>query len=142
MESKMRARYTLHFGGLVFIFALAALVGCAQPGQEVARGPQVPIVYPDSQRIDYVDTYHGTEVADPYRWLEKLESVATAAWVESENAVADPFLEAIPTREQIRERLTEVWNYERYKVPVKEGGRYFYRRNDGLQDQDVLYVVD
>ncbi|MGB6640310.1 MAG: prolyl oligopeptidase family serine peptidase [Thermoanaerobaculia bacterium] len=138
----MRYKYALPGGTSVFIIAIAALIGCAQPDQRAGGGPQVPTSYPDSQRIDHVDTYHGTEVVDPYRWLEELDSPVTAAWVESENAVADPFLEAIPTLEQIRERLTKVWNYERYKVPVKEGGRYFYRRNDGLQDQDVLYVVD
>jgi prolyl oligopeptidase len=127
---------------LLSVLVFALLISCVQPDQQAGGEPQVPAAYPDSQRIEHVDTYHGTEVADPYRWLEELDSPVTAAWVESENAIADPFLEAIPNREQIRERLTEVWNYERYKLPVKEGGRYFYRRNDGLQDQDVLYVVD
>ena len=138
----MRSRYASPCGVLLSVLVFALLISCVQPDQQAGGEPQVPAAYPDSQRIEHVDTYHGTEVADPYRWLEELDSPVTAAWVESENAIADPFLEAIPNREQIRERLTEVWNYERYKLPVKEGGRYFYRRNDGLQDQDVLYVVD
>jgi prolyl oligopeptidase len=82
------------------------------------------------------------EVADPYRWLEELEGQETTEWVAAQNAVAEPFLEQIPQREEISRRLTELWNYERYQVPIKEGGRIFYRRNDGLQDQDVLYVAE
>ena len=81
-------------------------------------------------------------MVDPYRWLEDLEGAETAQWVADQNAVAQPFLEAIPARDKINDRLTEVWNYERYGIPDKEGGRYFYERNDGLQDQDVLYVLD
>lgn len=98
--------------------------------------------YPVSRSVDHSDLYHGTSVADPYRWLEQLDSPETKAWVEAENAVARPFLEAIPARKRLIERLTTLWNYERYQVPFEEGGRYFFRRNDGLQNQDVLYVLD
>ncbi len=100
------------------------------------------VVYPETARGDVVDTYFGEEVADPYRWLEDLHSEAVAAWVEAQNAVSQPFLEAIPQRELIKQRLTELWNYERFGLPDKEGGRYFFERNDGLQDQDVLYVAE
>src|SRR5690606_36150740 len=97
--------------------------------------------YPDTRRGDQVDVYHGERVADPYRWLET-DSAETRRWIETQNALAQPWLEAIPAREKIKQRLTELWNYERYGVPVKRGGRYFYLRNDGLQNQSVLYVAD
>ncbi|HSF39844.1 MAG TPA: S9 family peptidase, partial [Thermoanaerobaculia bacterium] len=100
------------------------------------------IVYPSSPRVEQVDDYHGVKVPDPYRWLEDPDSVETRAWVEAQNKVTSAFLEAIPEREAIRKRLTELWNYERYSVPFKEGGRYFYLRNDGLQNQNVFYRLD
>jgi prolyl oligopeptidase len=99
-------------------------------------------MYPDSFRGEQVDRYHDVDVADPYRWLEDLEGEKTAIWVGSQNAVAEPFLEALPRRDAIKERLTELWNYERFSSPIREGSSYFYLRNDGLQDQDVLYVTE
>jgi len=98
--------------------------------------------YPATQRVDHADVYHGVRVEDPYRWLEDTGSDTTKKWVEAENALSQPYLEAIPAREKIKQRLTELWNYERYDLPVKRGGRYFYTRNDGLQNQSVLYVAD
>lgn len=100
--------------------------------------------YPETARVDQVDDYHGVEVADPFRWLEDdvRESEDVAAWVEAQNAVTNAYLEALPDRERIRGRLAELWNYERFSLPVREGGRYFFRRNDGLQNQDVLHVQD
>lgn len=98
--------------------------------------------YPSTPRVDHVDTYHGTQVADPYRWLEDPESIQTRRWIEAQNALAQPYLESIPAREQIKQRMTQLWNYERYDIPVKRGNRYFYLRNDGLQNQSVLYVAD
>jgi prolyl oligopeptidase len=100
------------------------------------------IVYPDSPRVSQVDDYHGVKVTDPYRWLEDLDSSQTRAWVEAQNQVTSAFLAAIPEREPLRERLRELWDYRRYGVPVRHGDRYFFTRNDGLQDQDVLYRVD
>jgi prolyl oligopeptidase len=100
------------------------------------------IVYPDSPRVSQVDDYHGVKVTDPYRWLEDLDSSQTRAWVEAQNQVTSAFLAAIPEREPLRERLRELWDYRRYGVPVRHGGRYFFTRNHGLQDQDVLYRVD
>lgn len=96
--------------------------------------------YPTSPRGNVVDDYHGTRVADPYRWLEDLDSPQTAAWVQSQNALTLPFLAALPEREPLAKRLATLWNYERFDVPVKAAGRYFYTRNDGLQNQAVLYV--
>ena len=120
----------------IAFFSLAAFVLTACSPTDTA------IVYPETERGDVVDTYFGEEVADPYRWLEDLDGNTTAAWVEAQNAISFPYLEAIPQREAIKTRLTELWNYERVGTPKKEGGRYFYERNDGLQDQDVLYVTD
>jgi prolyl oligopeptidase len=98
--------------------------------------------YPVTRRIDHVDSYHGTSVADPYRWLEDEGSVDTKSWIQAQNALAQPYLESIPVREQIKQRMTQLWNYERYDIPVKRGNRYFYLRNDGLQNQSVLYITE
>jgi prolyl oligopeptidase len=99
-----------------------------------------PIVYPPSKKVEQVDDYHGIKVADPYRWLEDADSPETKAWVEAQNKVTFGFLESIPERARLRERLTQLWNYEKFGVPFREGDRYFFTRNDGLQNQSVLYV--
>ena len=102
------------------------------------------ITYPASKKIDHVDDLHGTKVSDPYRWLEDdvRESKDVAAWVEAENKVTMSYLEAIPQRDAIRKRLTELWNYEKYSAPFTAGSRYFFFKNDGLQNQSVLYKQD
>jgi prolyl oligopeptidase len=97
--------------------------------------------YPAAARGAQVDNYHGTQVADPYRWLEDATSAATRDFVKAQNALATPWLEALPQRSAIRERLTRNWNYERVGLPRQKGGRYFFIRNDGLQNQSVLYVA-
>ncbi|NUQ52100.1 MAG: S9 family peptidase [Phycisphaerales bacterium] len=98
--------------------------------------------YPATRRGEVVDDYHGTKVADPYRWLEDdvRQSAEVAAWVEAQNKITFAHLEAIPQRERIQNRLTELWNYEKFSTPSKVGRRYFFFKNDGLQNQDVLYV--
>ena len=97
--------------------------------------------YPVARKSDQVDDYHGVKVADPYRWLEDLDSEETRQWVEAENNLTFAFLNAVPQRAALRERLTRLWNFEKYGVPFKEGNRYFYSRNSGLQNQSVLYTV-
>ncbi len=97
--------------------------------------------YPVTKKVDQVDDYHGTKVADPYRWLEDTDSADTKAWVAEENKLTFGFLNQIPERAWIKERLTKIWNFERYGVPFKEGGRYFYSRNTGLQNQSVYYTM-
>jgi prolyl oligopeptidase len=100
--------------------------------------------YPKSEKIDHKDTYHGVEVADPFRWLEAdvREAKNVSDWVEAENEVTFSYLKALPYREAIRNRLTKMWNYERRTTTFKAGGRYYYQRNTGLQNQSVLYVQD
>jgi len=97
------------------------------------------LTYPPTHKSDVVDDYHGTKVADPYRWLEDVDSPETGAWVEAQNRVTSAYLEQIAERERIRRRLTELWDYPKYGAPFKKGGRYFFFRNSGLQNQSVLY---
>lgn len=99
------------------------------------------VSYPTTKKVEQQDNYHGTMVADPYRWLEDANSDETKAWVVEQNKVTQGWLAQIPEREAIKTRLTKLWNYERYGVPSKKGGRYFYSRNDGLQNQAVLYTA-
>ena len=96
---------------------------------------------PAAKTVDVVDDYHGTRVADPYRWLEDVDAEDTKAWVEAQNCLAYGFLEKIPERKAIEARLTKVWDYPKFGVPYKEGGRYFFSKNDGLQNQSVLYTM-
>jgi prolyl oligopeptidase len=98
--------------------------------------------YPPSPLTSQTDDYHGTLVADPYRWLEDPDSPKTKAWVEAQNAVTFGFLEQIPARQRLQKRLTELWNYARAQSLIKRPGRYFQLRNTGLQNQDVLYVSE
>jgi prolyl oligopeptidase len=100
------------------------------------------LAYPKAHKGDVVDTYHGVKVPDPYRWLEDPDSPPSRAWIEAENKVTFGYLEQIPERARIEKRLTELWDYEKYGLPWKEGGRYFFEKNDGLQNQDVLYTLD
>jgi prolyl oligopeptidase len=120
---------------LFFIGMMVALVAMTSDAQ---------ISYPETRRMDHVDTYHGVEVKDPYRWLEDdvRSSEEVAEWVEAQNKVTFDYLAKIPERERIKRRLTEIWNFEKYDAPFKQGGRYYYYRNDGLQNQWVLYTMD
>ncbi|HEU5059475.1 MAG TPA: prolyl oligopeptidase family serine peptidase [Kofleriaceae bacterium] len=97
------------------------------------------LVYPVARKGDTVDVYHGVKVADPYRWLEDPDSDETRRWIEAENKVTFAFLEAIPQRKQLEERITELWNYEKYGAPSRVANRYFWSKNDGLQNQAVVY---
>jgi prolyl oligopeptidase len=100
-----------------------------------------PLSYPPTRRDEQVDNYHGVQVADPFRWQENADSAETRAWVEAQNRLTFGYLGAIPGRERIKSRLTQLWNYERFGAPFREGGRTFYFRNTGLQNQYVLYVA-
>lgn len=116
---------------LSFLIAVAFLAA-AVPAQKFD--------YPKPQRGDQVDDYHGVKVADPYRWMEDTESADMKAWIEAENKITFGYLNAIPQRAKIKDRLTELWNYERFSAPFKVAeGFYIYSKNDGLQNQSVLY---
>ena len=117
---------------ILFLCSLISLSGMAQTGI-------IKNQYPQTKMVDQQDTFFGTVVKDPYRWLENDRSDETAQWVKEENKVTDDYLSKIPFRNAIKERLTKVWNYEKYSAPFKEGGYTYYYKNDGLQNQSVLY---
>ena len=100
------------------------------------------ITYPETKKDNTVDVYFGTEVPDPYRWLENDTSRATMDWVDAQNVVTFAYLSKIPFREQLKERLTELYDYEKIGTPFKRNGKYYFYKNDGLQNQSVLYVKE
>ena len=100
-----------------------------------------PIQYPETRKMAQTDNYHGTTVTDAYRWLEDDNSAETKAWVVAQNAVTDKFLMAVPQRLPVKKIYTDLYNFERFSLPFKEGKRYFWTRNDGLQQQSVLYTA-
>ena len=125
------ARFALVFA---LLFAVAAAPALAKDA----------LRYPETRKVDVVDDYHGTSVADPYRWLEEdvRENDSVRSWVEAQNVVTFGYLEKLPGREKIRKRLEQLTDYARYNSPSKVAGRYFWFKNDGLQNQSVLYVGD
>ncbi len=100
---------------------------------------QAPITYPHTRKVDTVDDYHGKKIADPYRWLEDDNAADTKSWVDAQNGVTENYLASIPFRPQVKQRLEELWNYPRYGTPFREGKYYYFYKNDGLQNQAVLY---
>lgn len=123
---------------------VSGLSGCGDTSRDAASVSRAAgaLTYPEARRGDVVDDYHGVKVPDPYRWLEDADSAQTREWIEAQNELSFGYLERLPTRAEIKERLTQLWNYERVGLPIKRGNRYFYTRNDGLQNQAVLYVAD
>ena len=120
-----------HFSSVHFYLMLST---------SVALGQNTPtLTYPQARKTDHVDTYHGTQVADPYRWLEDDRSAETAAWVKAENKVTFDYLAQIPYRKQLQDRLEQVYNYPKYSAPNRKGEWYYFSKNDGLQNQAVLY---
>jgi prolyl oligopeptidase len=142
----MRARLVL--------VSVLSLLGCPKAADTSSTQPAIPIVgsapsekqaalqYPESQRVEHVDNYHGVEVPDPYRWLEDLDADETKAWVAAQQSLTQDYLGKLEQRDAIAKRLTALWNYERFGVPRREGKRYIISRNDGLQNQEVLYTLD
>ena len=125
----------------MFTKLVTACVGLCFVMETSASTPS-PIKYPETKKTNQVDDYHGTKVADPYRWLENPDSPESREWIEAQNKITFDYLGKIPAREKIKSRLTELWNYERFGVPFKQGNRYFITRNDGLQNQSVLYTME
>ncbi len=120
-----------YFSSFQLLFMVSTTVGMGQNTQ--------PLTYPNARKTDQVDTYHGTQVADPYRWLEDDRSAETADWVKAENTVTFDYLAQIPYRKQLQDRLEQVYNYPKYSAPSRRGDWYYYSKNDGLQNQAVLY---
>jgi prolyl oligopeptidase len=116
--------------GLILL-ALAATPACKKAAK---------IAYPPTAKVDQTDDYFGTKVADPYRWLEDDKSPETAKWVEAQNAVTFGYLAKIPFREALKKRLLDIYNYPRYSSPFRVGEYYFFSKNDGLQNQSVIYI--
>ena len=124
------------------LFVATALLPLALAVPCSAQSARAGLVYPQAERGTQVDDYHGTKIADPYRWLEDTDSPATKSWVQAENQLTFGYLAKIPERTAIRNRLTQVWNYAKYSVPDKEGDRLFYSENSGLLNQSLFYVKD
>ena len=120
---------------IVPLIVLLACIGCNEkPKKEV-----ISVTYPQTKKVDTVDTYFGVEVKDPYRWLENDRSEETAEWVKAENEVTYNYLEKIPFREALKKRLSDLWNYEKVGAPFHEGNYTYFYKNDGLQNQYVMY---
>ena len=132
----MHRKTTIAFS-LLTSFAL--IVACSRND---AGDGSATIKYPETATVDHVDNYHGNDIADPYRWLEDdvRESDAVKSWVDAQNEVTFAYLATIPERDLIAKRMRELWDYERFSLPRKAGNRYFYKHNDGLQNQSVLYT--
>src|ERR1017187_1940810 len=125
--SMLHPHFTALAAGLMFICIASA---------------QRRLQYPQARRSDQVDTYFGEKVADPYRWLEDVDSPETLKWIEAENKLTFSYLDSIPQRESVCRRLTDLYDYERYSAPLQAHGRIFYAHNSGLQNQSVYYYQD
>jgi prolyl oligopeptidase len=131
-------------GAIAVIFLTASIALAdqpAEPGSAPNAQAEVMFDYPNPPKNETVDVYHGKEIADPYRSLEDTESELTAKWIAAENEVTRKYLDGVEQRPQLVKRLTELWNFERYGLPVRRGDRYFFTHNDGLQNQSVLYTT-
>jgi prolyl oligopeptidase len=124
---------------LLVLLIFAGLFSCQSADQDTST--QAPLTYPETKSVDTVTTYFGTAVADPYRWLEDDMSEETGEWVKAQNNVTFSYLEEIPFRDALKERLEKLWNYERISAPFKEGDATYYSKNNGLQNQSVYYRV-
>jgi prolyl oligopeptidase len=122
-----------------FAAAAALLTGLVVMSSSISAFAK-KYVYPEAMKQDVVDDYHGTQIADPYRWLEDSDSPETVAWVTKENDLTRQYIDSYPKRDAIEQRLTKLWNYPKYSLPKKQGDSYFFTKNDGLQNQAVLYV--
>ncbi|MDQ3950941.1 MAG: prolyl oligopeptidase family serine peptidase, partial [Gemmatimonadota bacterium] len=123
-----------------FTIAAASAALVASAGLALAQAPSLQ--YPPSRRVDQIDDYHGTRVADPYRWLEDLASPDTRGWIDAQNALTRSYLDTLAERPRIRATLTQLWDYPKYGIPTRRNGRLFYSENSGLQNQPVYYVRD
>jgi prolyl oligopeptidase len=138
----MRRMLNTQYAQLFITVMLSGLL-CSGCQKQSARQTQAAkLIYPLARKDSIVDAYHGVNVPDPYRWLEDADSPETQAWVEQQNKLTSDFLRTVTAREGIKARLTNLLNYPRYSAPTKKGGRYFFWKNDGLQDQSVFYMQE
>jgi len=126
---KSRSRLTTVFVPLTLLVAF-----------QLSAVAQDALKYPATRKVDHADTYHGTTVPDPYRWLEDDNSAETAEWVKAQNAVTFAYLEKIPFRAQLKARLEKLYDYPKYSAPFRKGPYFFFSKNEGLQNQSVLYL--
>ena len=128
----------------VVLFSTASALTAAMPASAQPPRTTSTFAYPETRRVDVVEDHFGVKVADPYRWLEDdvRNDPQVAAWVAAENKVTDAFLQTLPLRDWFKQRMTALYDYERYGLPEKKGGRYFYQHNSGLQNQSPLFVRD
>lgn len=130
----------MKFSFSVLFAALSILTACNLSNQHhPVKNPIIPVVYPSTKTIEHTDIYHGEPVSDPFRWLEADTSSEVGEWVKAQNQVTSEYLSKIPFREALRKRLEVLWNYEKYSAPFIEGAYTYYFKNDGLQNQSVLY---
>ncbi len=128
------------FHRLIVVMTTATTLLVSRPA--ISSDEDRPLSYPSARLSDVVDTYHGTDVPDPYRWLEDPDAPESRTWIEAQNDLTFGWLGEIAERDQIRQRLETLWNYERFGIPFSKGDRYFFTKNDGLQNQSVLYVSE
>src|SRR5689334_16868416 len=127
-----RVRWTRTAAGVgaILLTALSAGIGAQRSS----------LKYPQPRRSDVVDTYDGTKIADPYRWMEDLNAPELKTWIDAENAITFAYLDALPGRDALKARITELWNYPKVSAPRFEGRHWFYARNSGLQRQSVVFT--
>lgn len=122
------------------LIALIMVVFLPISCKQIEKETQAPLTYPATKKVEQIDDYFGTKVADPYRWLEDDKAEEVKQWIEEQNKVTFAYLEKIPYREKIRQRITEIYNYPKYSSPLRAGEYYFFYKNDGLQNQSVIYI--
>jgi len=137
-----KTKYAFLFLALVAVLSLsvASPIRLAQAQKNGDGGASSPIKYPETKTVETVDDYFGTKVADPYRWLENNDSPEVAAWVEAQNKVTFAYLDQIPFRSAVKDRLTKLFNYPKYSSPSRRGEQFLFSKNDGLQNQSVFYI--
>ena len=135
---KINSKYKILFP--ILFSSLALLIGCtAKTVSDESSGSKNKIVYPVARMSDTIDDFHGTPVPDPYDWMGDSEDAEVIAWVDAENAITRDFIDSSPAKLKLKARYSELFNYTKFGVPQKAGGRYFYSKNDGLQNQAVIY---
>jgi len=127
---------------LIFILSLGYIIACTSPEKNMTNYPPIPVDYPETEKVTQIDDYHGTSVADPYRWLEIDTAKKVMEWVDRQNEVTFGYLKKIPFREAIEKRYTDLFNYTKLSSPRKIGDFYLFYKNDGLQNQSVIYIQE